>query len=77
MNKLIVLVFTLFAVTACVASPTLQEKIAGKSDEERTAIVRQECYNEANKLRNSPKNVRTSSHATHVREICEVISAVK
>ncbi len=77
MKKFVIIISVLFGVTACTTSPTLQEKIAGKSAEERTAIVKQECLDEANRLKNSPKNQRASSHAKKVREICETILSVR
>ena len=77
MRNLILTISSLFVLTACTTAPTLQDRLVGKSADEKTAMVKQECFDEANSIRKGKNFIRDSSHAKKIKEICEVITAVQ
>lgn len=59
----------MFLATACVQQPTLEEKLAGKTPEQRKELLLQECKEEA------PRGRRTNvlpykKHVNNMTEIC-------
>ena len=75
-----VILFSL-GLAACAAQPTLDEKLAGKTEAEKKAILVQECALEANRDHigyggptGTKKDYPYFSHIRRMTEICDAIA---
>ena len=57
-------------LAACAASPTLDERLAGKPAAERQAILADACHTEAGKGGNLRTPALFYSHVKRMRDIC-------
>lgn len=77
MQNIIVITLAAAFLTACTTySDALEQKLAGKSLEEKRGILAQECRNEiiAGMKPDNPQNVR---HFERTRKICEEMTGKK
>lgn len=76
LNTLAIGSVLLLSACASAPQPTLQEKIAGKSETERTAILKEECLKEASwkNYGGRPSYSSSNAHVRRMKEICETMS---
>lgn len=76
-NKLTIVVLASFVLTACTTyTNTLEQKLSGKSDQEKRLILAEECKNKINEYKKSD-NKKSIEHSERMREICQEMTGRK
>ncbi len=76
-NKLTIIVLANFALSACTTyTNILEQKLAGKSEQEKRIILAEECKSKIDEYRKLD-NKKSIEHSERMREICQEMTGKK